>query len=274
MPMGLSKSKLLKYVVIAVISVLIASMWPRGEKKEESFHRDYEEIMKSGVLRVVTEYNSISYFVDGDSISGFYYELIRAFAQEKGLKAEITPEMSFEKRMQGLANGTYDLIAYGMPVTNELSDSILLTVPIIKTKQILVQRSYETDSLTYISSQLQLANKTVHIEKGSPSIPRIHNLGNEIADTIYIDEIEKYGSEQLIAMVAHGDIDYAIIDENIARANIDSFPQLDIHTGISFTRFYAWGMRKESVDLQEELNKWLTEYMKTKAFQKIYSKYF
>lgn len=272
--MALTRSKIIKYVFIAIVSVLIASIWPRGKEKEEPLLRDYQEIKASGVIRAVTEYNSISYFVSGDTITGFYYELIQAFAQEQGLTVEITPEMSFDKRMQGLADGTYDLIAYGMPVTSELTDSLLLTAPIIKSKQILVQRKYEEDSLNYINSHLQLANKTLHVEKGSPSIGRIQNLSSEIADTIYIEEIEKYGSEQLIAMVAHGDIDYAVIDENVAQANIDSFPQLDINTGISFTRLYAWGVRKQSPELHEVLNEWFTEYMKTKAFEKIYSKYF
>ena len=37
-------------------------------------------------------------------------------------------------------------------------------------------------------------------------------LSDEIGDTIYIKEIEKYGQEQLLAMVANNDIDYAICD--------------------------------------------------------------
>ena len=40
-------------------------------------------------------------------------------------------------------------------------------------------------------------------------------LSSRIGDTIYVEEIEKYGPEQLIALVAHGDIDYAVCDESI-----------------------------------------------------------
>lgn len=85
-------------------------------------------------------------------------------------------------------------------------------------KQVLVQRKLENvpDSSLFIKSQLDLAGKTLHVVKGSPSILRIRNLGNEIGDTIYVEEIEKYGPEQLIALVAHGDIDYAVCDESIA----------------------------------------------------------
>ena len=73
----------------------------------------------------------------------------------------------------------------------------------------------------YIHSQLELARKTLHVVKGSPVLLRIHNLSNEIGDTIYIQEVEKYGPEQLLAMVAHGDIDYTVCDESIAQASIN-----------------------------------------------------
>ena len=116
--------------------------------------------------------------------------------------------MSFDKRLEGLATGEFDVIAYGILATRDLKDSLLLTTPIVLNKQVLVQRKAisPTDSL-FVKSQLDLAGKTLHVVKGSPSILRIRNLGNEIGDTIYIKEIDKYGSEQLISLVAHGDID-------------------------------------------------------------------
>ena len=103
-------------------------------------------------------------------------------------------------------------------------------------KQVLVQRKEigENDSL-YIRTQLDLAQRTLHVVKGSPSILRIQNLGNEIGDTIYIKEIDKYGSEQLISMVAHGDIDYAVCDESIwVCSNLDFFFDRLFDRGVYF----------------------------------------
>jgi len=272
--MKLSTSKIIKYVAIGIIAVFLATLWSkRGKKTVASHPRDYSEIAASGILRAVTEYNAISFYADGDTVSGFNYELIEAFARDKGLQVEVTPEMSYEKRLQGLSNGTFDVIAYDIPTTSQLKDSLLLTTPIVLTKQVLIQRKADQDSSTYIKSQLGLAQKTLHVPKGSPAIMRIHNLGNEIADTIYINEVEKYSSEQLMAMVAYGDIDYAVTDETIAKANIDSFPQLDINTGISFTLFYSWGVSKQSPVLLDSLNAWLTKFTQTKEYNRISSKY-
>ncbi len=274
--MKLTTAKIIKYLTIAIIAVLISFFWPRKKEVNNSPHiRDYNEIIATDTLRAITEYNSISFFADGNSVSGFHYELIRAFAADKGIEVVIIPEMSFEKRLQGLQNGTFDIIAYGIPLTSEWKDSLSLTIPITRSRQILVQRQPDEDSIhTHIQSQIDLGGKTLYVEKGSPSILRIRNLEDEIADTIYIQEVEKYGQEQLIAMVAHGDIDYAVTDENIATTLIDSFPQLDINTGISFTQFYAWGVNKESPALLDSLNHWLTIFLQSREYEVIYRKYF
>ncbi len=110
------------------------------KEKQQGHPRDYAEIAAEKIIRAATEYNSISFYVDGDTLSGFHYELIEAFARDHGWKAAITPEMSFDKRLEGLATGEFDVIAYGILATSELKDSLLLTTPIVLNKQVLVQR--------------------------------------------------------------------------------------------------------------------------------------
>ncbi len=270
------KLRLSRYLVpVIIVLAIIFSIRQCGNQEKPSGHpRDYAAIAKEGILRVATEYNSISFYVDGDTVSGFHYELIQAFAYDKGLKTEITPLMSFEERLEGLSEGRYDVIACGILATSELKDSLLLTSPITLNKQVLVQRreNGENDSL-YIRNQLDLAGDTSRSKRLSLH-PRIQNLGNEIGDTIYIKEIDKYGSEQLISMVAHGDIDYAVCDESIARAAADSIPQIDINTAISFTQFYSWAVSKQSPALLDSLNTWLDKFQKEKEYQKIYKKYY
>ena len=271
----MKKTKLLKYIILGAVAALVATFLLPKKEIRKGHPRDYAEIVADGTLRAATEYNSISFYVDGDTLSGFHYELIEAFARDHGLKVAITPEMSFNERLEGLADGKFDVIAYGILVTSELKDSLLLTSPIVLNRQVLVQRKTASpDDSLFIKSQLDLAGKTLNVVKGSPSILRIRNLGNEIGDTIYIKEIEKYGSEQLIALVAHGDIDYAVCDESIARAAADSLPQIDINTAISFTQFYSWGVSKRSPALLDSLNTWLEKFKKGKEYETIYKRYY
>lgn len=266
------------YAGIALLAmVLLILLVPRKVPTPQPVppRYDYDDIAAKGILRAALEYNSISMFIDGDTLSGFDYELIEAFAHDHGLQVAIMPEMSFDKRLEGLASGTFDVIANEIPSISPLKDSLLLTTPIVLKKEVLVQRkaTSPTDSL-FIKSHLSLAKRTLHVVKGSPAILRIHNLGDEIADTIYINEVEKYGPEQLIAMVAHGDIDYAVCDEGIARAAADSMPQIDISTDISFTQFYSWAVNKHSPVLLDSLNAWLERFKQSKDYEEIYRRYY
>ena len=267
------KRKYLKYIIMGAISATIATFLLHPHEERKKGPRDYKEIIASGELKVTTEYNSVSYYVKGDSISGFHYELVQAFAKEKGLRLNICPEMKLENQINGINNGTYDLIANSILVTSESKDSLLaFTIPIFVNKQILVQRKEKTDSL-FIHNQLELAGKTVYIPHGSAVSYRIRNLSKEIGDTIIVKEIDKYGTEQLMAMVAHGDIDYAVCESGIAETSLPDFPQLDIGTEISFNQVYACGVNKQSPVLLDSLNLWLHNFMQRKAFSDLLHKY-
>ncbi|MDY4871797.1 transporter substrate-binding domain-containing protein, partial [Phocaeicola faecicola] len=214
--------KAIKYMLLAV-AIAVGIVWTGSHREKAPLSgepRSYEEIKASGVLRAVTEYNAISYHVAGDTVQGFDYELLHEFAEAQGLRLEITPEMSYEERLKGILQGQYDVLATGTLVTTRSKDSLLFTHTLALGKQVLVQRKPkdENDS-TYIKNPLELAHKTLYITENSPALLRIHNLMNEIADTIYIKEIKDYGPEQLMAMVAGGDIPYTVCDESIAQAS-------------------------------------------------------
>lgn len=259
------------------ITSLIAILYSLRTQTETNIRpRNYQEIISSGIIRATTEYNSVGYHVENDTIAGFHYELLQRFAESRGLKAQIMPNMNLHEQINGLNTGKYDVIASSMLITTEQKDTILLfTRPILHNRQILVQRKpvNKTDS-TYIKDILELGGKTVYIPQGSPAYFRIQNLATEIADTIYVKEISKYSNEQLMSLVAHHDIDYAICEESIAKGIIDQYPQLDINTAVSFNQFYGWGLSKESTELRDSINQWLEKYMQTKEFTILLNRYF
>ena len=120
----MKKSKLSKYIILGAIAALVATFILPKKEIRKGHPRDYAEIAADGTLHAATEYNSISFYVDGDTLSGFHYELIEAFARDHGLQVAITPEMSFNERLEGLANGRFDVIAYGIKglLASDLSD--------------------------------------------------------------------------------------------------------------------------------------------------------
>lgn len=75
--------------------------------------------------------------------------------------------------------------------------------------------------------------------------------------------------------MANGEIEYTISDENVAMVNSTYYPDIDISTPVSFPQNIAWGLKKrESSDLLNELNHWLSTYKETRRYRAMYAKYF
>ena len=108
----------------------------------------------------------------------------------------------------------------------------------------------------------------------SPAILRLNNLSHEIGDTIFIVEDPTYEAEQLVMMVASGDIDFTLCDEKMAMRLAKLLPEIDIETDISFTQLESWAVRKDSPALLDSLNSWLVRFKTTTAFSRIYRNYY
>ncbi len=271
----MKKWKKLLWIYLILLAMVVVTMFSLWESSHQPIVRDYPEIEKEGVLRVTTEYSPTSYYIDGDSILGLQYELCQAIAKVSGLEVQLNLEMSLTKSFQDLESGEIDVIARNIPITTENKELYLFTDPIWLNKQVLVQRTEKANGgIKPIHNQLMLGQKTLYLPKGSPALLRIHNLEEEIGDTIYTHEDELYSDEQLIIMVAKGDIDFAVCDQQSAKKMKERFPQIDISTDISFTQLQSWAIRKESPILLDSLNLWLRKAKESDKFKKIFQHYY
>lgn len=271
----MKRKKILWIYVLLLIAVTGTMIIVYPSEKTPLPPRDLPEMEKEGVLRMITEYNQSGYYVSGDTIRGFQYELGKAISDLSGLKVEMHLEMSLEKSFQELASQKYDVIARNIPITSEMKDQYLFTAPVVLNKQVLVQRTEEANNgLPPIRNQLELAGKTLYIPKDSPALLRLRNLEQEIGDTIHVIEDPLYSSEQLIIMVAKNDIDYAVCDMQIALLSVDQFPEIDIKTDISFTQLQSWVVRKDSPILLDSLNSWFRQIRENGVFDRIYTRYY
>ncbi|MDR3704956.1 MAG: transporter substrate-binding domain-containing protein [Paludibacteraceae bacterium] len=265
------KRKIILASGLILVLLLVGIIWisSKGGKL-----RDYKEINRKGVLRVATDYSSIDYYIKGDTAVGFQYELIQILCDSLHLKPEWVIENSLEKNVDDLLKGKVDIIARNIPITSELRKRVAFSSPIIQLPQVLVQRKAEFNNGTDpIRNQLLLAGKTVYVPKKSPNILRLRNLADEIADTIIVKEMPRYEAEQLMMMVAKGDIDYAVCDMQIAKQNALLMPELDVETAVSFTQMEAWAMRPSSPALETRINNFLKKFLQKKAYRDICRKY-
>ncbi|MBI4646123.1 MAG: transporter substrate-binding domain-containing protein [Bacteroidia bacterium] len=250
--------------------------------KDNPQHNQLQEIRKRGYLIAVTDYNSTDYFCYKGYPVGFQYEMLVQYAKHLGVGIKIIVNKNHEKRIALLLDNECDILAVGSAVIR--SDTRLLNYvhPYIQTHQVLVQRKPEgwhgmTKSkieAQLIRNPIELTGKQVYIPKGSAFQKRLQNIIEEIGDTIYIKDTSDLNTEQLISMVAKGDIDYTISDENIARVNQIYYPEIDIETDLSFYQNHAWAVRIGADSLLNDLNTWFLKFLKTKKFTIIYNKYY
>lgn len=252
------------------------------EKKDKSIIDDFKSIIEDNTLTAVTQNNSTDYFVYKGEPMGFQYELLRKFAETINIKLEVIVENDINKMFSKLNNSECDIIALNLTNTKERKKIINFSVPIIQTRQVLVQRkpdkwqqlSNKSIDKQLVRNVLDLAHKTIYIQKGAVYLSRLRNLSDEIGDTINIIELEGLDTEEIISMVSSGEIDYTVCDENIGLINKTYHQNIDIKTPISFNQNISWGVRKNSELLLDTLNKWLVDYKKTKKYKELYNKYF
>jgi membrane-bound lytic murein transglycosylase MltF len=248
---------LVTYGVLLVAALFLMVMLHTVSRKAGlALPRDFPQIAKSGELNIVTDYNPIGYHVSGDTVAGFQYGLIKALERDWKLKVNIFLENSLDENLLGLEQGKYDIVARNIPVNTHLRQQFGFTGSINLNKQVLVQRK-----LAPIRQHLDLAKKTIHVHKDSPVILRLQNLSHEIGDTIFVVQNDLYETEQLVMMVAGGDIDFTVCDEVLARKLAQEMPEIDVDTDISFTQLESWAVRKDSPVLLDSLNAWFSRVL-------------
>lgn len=269
------KKQLYLYVILlAMIVVAMVVVKRHMAEPKEIVSRDLPQIKEEGVLRLAADYNSVELHASADSMAGFQYELAKEFSNFLGVEVEIYPIGDIQESLKGLDTNEFDIVARLIPVTTSLKNEYAVSVPFITSKHVLVQRkARDTADSTFIRNQLKLAGKELYIPANSSVATRLSNLMKEIGDTIYVRQHDMYQDEQLIQMVATGLIDYAVVDEHIAKKLIGNYPELDIETDISFSQLNSWITRKESVELIDSINSFIDKFKTSDKFKSLQKRY-
>jgi membrane-bound lytic murein transglycosylase F len=242
---------------------------------------DLEDIREKGKLTVLTDYSSTDYFIYRGQPLGFQYEMLQQLANHLSVRLEVRVTRSLDESFEMLRNAEADLIAQNLTVTKKRLQVIDFTEPLAQSRQVLVQRKPEnwrkmkTSEIEplLVTNPLGLKGKTVYVVRGSAYTSRIQNLAEEIGGDIRLFEVDK-SAEQLISLVAEGEIPYTICDEITAKVNSKYYPNVDIATPVSLQQDLAWAVRKGSTTFLTELNNWLSDFTQTPKYKSIFAKYF
>lgn len=253
------------------------------ESEEKIVQLDLDQIRKRGYITAIMDNSSTGLFLYKGRPMGYEYELLSIFADSIGVELRFDITSDIEEAFQKLNRGEGDIIAYNLTVTKERRKRIAFTDYHNIVRQVLIQRKpnnwrkmkLHIIEQSLIRTPLELIDKEIHVRKSSAYASRLQNLADEIGGDINIkEEAADVETETIIKMVADGDIDYSVADENIALVNARYYPILDIKTPVSLPQQTAWGIRKSSDSLRIALNYWIHEMKNKNEYYAIYDKYF
>lgn len=241
----------------------------------------WDRVLEEEKLTALTQYSPTTYFIYRGEPMGFHYELLQRFADDHNLELELKTATDLEETFTSLLQQEVDVVAMDLTVTQERSAYMDFIHPHNQVRQVLVQRKKgsqvkgkEEGPGAFIRNPLDLAGKTIVIQKGSSYLNRLRHIQEEIGDSIRVIEHPEYSVERLIRMVAQGEIDYTVADENVAMMNRTWYPILDVRTAISFKQNLAWAVHPDADSLQHRLNVWMKSFSQSTTFRQLYDKYF
>src|SRR5690554_2459635 len=262
------------FVTIIAIVILAASCKDRKDTVEQDFwvnpaQTDLKDIVKRGTIRAVVDNSSTSYYIYRGRRMGYEYEMLRNLSQRMGVQLRLVITDDIEEAFKFLVQGKADIIAMNLEETEERKQYASFSDPTNSLSTVLVQRTGEE-----IMGELsQLDKKTIHLRSGSVYKQQLEALQEKHQLEINIIEVQE-SSENMVNKVMSGEIDYTVVDNDIALVNATYYDDIDVSLEISEVSEVSWAVRRNSPDLLEEINQWIKKGKESSYFAILYSKYF
>lgn len=286
--MTLSISFPKKYLLLSFLLFLIYGCSNSGKidsnkKTAPKISRDLVDIKKEGKLKALTIYSATSYFLYKGKPMGYEFEMLERFAKHLNVELELIVVKDIDELIDKLIKGEGDLLAYGLTITNQRKEQVDFTNYLYLTRQVLVQKKpdnwlnlhWKKLESSLIHDAIELLGDTIAVRDASSYHDRISNLSEELGGQIHIKTLSgELSTDEIIQMVADGEIKYTVADDNIAGIMASYYPVLDIEVPISFSQRIGWATRQNSNELLNKINAWLKEFKQEVDYNVIYNKYF
>lgn len=267
-------------------------------------NRDLAQIRERGSLVVLAPYNSTTYFIYQGEPLGYEHELLRAFAKDLGVTLKMVVVTDPKSLYPLLNSGEGDIAAARLippaAPTAALEDQapVHFTRALYRTEPVLVQQDAApsaagegtekalaagpADPLPEIDIQArlvtnpaQLAGRTVNLPQQSAYRRTLIELSDEISGDIHVVEMgEKIQDETLAQKVARGEVQFTVMQKNLADLKEAEFKNLKVRPILGQTHSVSWAVRKNSPELMNALNRWIEEKQNGPLFDSLYRKYF
>ena len=222
-----------------------------------------ETIQSNGKLVIALEgaWQPWSFHDESDTLVGYDVEVSRAIAEKLGLELQID-DMDFDAALLSVQQGKADIAMAGITVTDErmavmsFSDSYATGI-----QSVIVPEGSD------IASVDDLAGKKIGTQRGTTGYLYCSDDFGEDAVVAYDNGLTA------VQALNNGQVDAVVIDNEPAKAYVESNPGLKILDTSYAEEDYAIGMNKSNTALLEAVNAALEELKADGTLQSIVDKY-
>ncbi len=227
----------------------------------EPVEKDFAEIKRGGVLRMITYYSSNTYFLNQGLEVGFEYELLREFARENDLALEVIIVGADENPFDLLNQGVGDVIAANYTITDERREVAKFTRPYNIVDQMIVY-SADLPSRPQTLEELEISGIPISVRRNSSYYNRLNQLIDDGYD-IQVDIIsEGLDTEAALVQLASGNLRATVADDNMFHAANRYMEGLYQGPVIAEADTIAWAIRSNAPDLETRMNRFLYKHFR------------
>ncbi|ABV86643.1 membrane-bound lytic murein transglycosylase MltF [Shewanella pealeana] len=176
--------------------------------------------LKPTQLIVGTLYGPQIYFTSGQGDSGYDYEMAERFANYLDLELKMKPFANISELYSAMHSGEIDIIAAGLADTPARREQFRLGPPLYRVNQVLVYRQG-----TPIPRSVDTLKGEITVTTDSSFVDTLTELQKSNPDLVWNQEKDK-DAEELLTMIAAGEIPYTIADSTSLDINRRFMPEL------------------------------------------------
>lgn len=224
--------------------------------------RDLSDLRSGSALRVLFRYDSCNYFLHKGGQAGFEYDLIDRFARSRGLTVSAVVTEPGADVVSMLNDGTGD-IACGSLIADVAHERwVAATRPTNFTQKVLVLPADDDRADTPEA----LSGLTVTVPRYDPFRAELQKLSSAGNWELNIGASPaRLNGEDLIAEVARGRLDAAVVDDLVAEAALTFRDDVRMGCKLSERRPIVWYVRQNSPELRAALNAFLRGNLNVEA---------
>jgi membrane-bound lytic murein transglycosylase MltF len=234
---------------------------------------DLDAMLDDRLLRVLVVYDNANFYLHQGRQDGLNVSLMREFerwlnnryfAQQKLKMNLVFLPVRHDQLLPMLNAGKGDLVLASLGTTEGRRKQVDFSIPDMSgLRELLVS----SDKVAPIQHLTELSGKHIWVRKSSSYYESLQTLNDMLASLqrppVYIEQADELLQDSdLLQMVSLGAIPYTLVDSHKARLWGTVFSGLRVHDRIPLREngSTAWAFRKNSPQLEGEVNAFLKEY--------------